>query len=200
VYAQTKDNFNGVGRSSWAGPGIGDALGAEELSASLWRERRQLELLLFRLETQLLYLNAGNLQPLDFTATDLETVLETLRFETLARTVEASAVAAEWGAPAQPTLPGLAAVAPAGIWGDLLQEHQHRMTNLVQEIDSAREANLGALHSALEGLARDADAAGMSPEPADELALLAGHAAAERALKVVQECAQPLVEEFLGLA
>lgn len=175
-------------------------MGAEELSASLWRERRQLELLLFRLETQLLYLNAGNLQPLDFTATDLESVLETLRFETLARNVEASAVAAEWGAPGQPALPDLAAAAPAGIWGDLLQEHQNQMSILVQELNSARDANLGALHSALEGLARDADAAGMSPEPADELALLAGHAAAGRALKVVQECAQPLVEEFLGLA
>jgi hypothetical protein len=73
------------------------------------------------------------------------------------------------------------------------------MMALVRQIDSAREANLGALQSALEGLARDADAAGMSPEPADELALLAWHATADRALKVVQECAQPRLEEFLRM-
>jgi hypothetical protein len=200
VYAQTKENFGGADRTSWAGPGSGGPLSAEELSASLWRERRQLELLLFRLETQLLYLNAGNSQPLDFTATDLEDVLETLRFETLARNVEASAVAVEWGTPAQATLPALAAAAPAGIWGDLLQEHQRQMSILVQQIDSAREANLGALYSALEGFTLDADAGGMWPEPADELALLARHATAERALTVVEDCALPLVEEFLGLA
>ncbi len=175
-------------------------MGADELSASLWRERRQLKLLLFRLETQLLYLNADKSQWLTFTSADLEAVLESLRFETLARHVEASAVAAEWGAPAQATLPVLATAAPAGIWGDLLQEHQREMSVLVRQVNSAREANLGALHSALEGSARDADAAGMSAEPADELALLARHATADRALKVVQECAQPLVEEFLGLA
>lgn len=175
-------------------------MGADELSASLWRERRQLELLLFRLETQLLYLNADKSQWLTFTSADLEAVLENLRFDTLSRNVEASTVAAEWGVPAQATLTALAAAAPAGIWGELLQEHQREMNVLVRQINSAREANLGALRSALEGSARDADAAGMSPEPADELALLARHATADRALAVVQECAQPLVEEFLGLA
>ncbi|VXB80144.1 conserved hypothetical protein [Arthrobacter sp. 9AX] len=175
-------------------------MGADELSASLWRERRQLELLLFRLETQLLHLNADDLQWLPFTAADLESVLESLRFETLARHVEAAALAAEWGAPAEATLPVLAAAAPAGSWGALLQEHGHEMTGLLGRTRSAREANLGALASALEGITREAEAAAMSPEPADELALLAQRAAAERALAVVQDCAQPLVEEFLGLA
>jgi hypothetical protein len=175
-------------------------MGADELSASLWRERRQLELLLFRLETQLLYLNADDGEWLTFTAADLESVLESLRFETLTRNVEAAAVAAEWGAPADATLPVLAAAAPAGIWAELLQEHGREMTVLLRRIRSAREANLGALASALEGFARDAEAAAMSPEPADELGLLTLQATAERALALVQACAQPLVEEFLGLA
>lgn len=175
-------------------------MGADELSASLWRERRQLELLLFRLETQLLHLKANNSQWLEFTAEDLNAVLETLRFETLARNVEAAAVAAEWGTSAQATLPHLTAAAPASIWGQLLEEHRCEMTILLGHIESAREANLGALRSVLEGSSADAEAAAMSPEPAEELALLARHATAARALKIVQDCAQPLVKEFLGLA
>ncbi|QNE15602.1 flagellar protein FlgN [Pseudarthrobacter sp. NBSH8] len=174
-------------------------MGAEELSASLWRERRGLELLLFRLETQLLYLNADQFQWLAFTSADLESAVENLRFETLARNVEASAVAAQWGAPPQATLPHLAATAPTDVWGALLQEHHSELSVLVGQVNSAREANIGALRAALEGSARDAEAAGMSPEPADELAVHARHVASERALAVVQECGQPLVKEFLGL-
>lgn len=174
-------------------------MGGDELSASLWRERHQLELLLFRLETQLLHLNADQGEWLTFTVADLKTVLESIRFETLTRNVEAAAVAAEWGVSADATLPVLAAAAPAGIWGDLLQEHLREMTDLLHRIRSAREANLGALGCALEGFTRDAEAAATSPEPADELALLTHQATAERALKLVQACDQPLVEEFLGL-
>ena len=175
-------------------------MGAEELSAFLWRERRQLELLLFRLETQLCCLNSDDLQWLTFTAADLESAIETLRVETLGLQVEAAAVAAAWGAPSDATLPALAASAPAGIWSDLLQEHGSEMAGLVGRIRSARDANLGALNTALEGLALKVHAAAMSPQPAEELALLTRQAAAGHALELVQACAQPLVEEFLGLA
>ena len=89
-------------------------MGASDLSAALWQERRQLELLFFRLETQRLHVVAGNLQWLSFTASEIETVLDRLRFEALARSVESAAVAAEWGVPAQATLIELIAVAPAG--------------------------------------------------------------------------------------
>jgi hypothetical protein len=175
-------------------------MGADELSASLWRERRQLELLLFRLETQLLHLNADRSQWLTFTAADLESVLADLRFETLARQVEAAAVAEAWGAPSDATLPALAAAAPAGIWGGLLEEHLHGMTDLLGRISSAREANLGALGSALDGFAREIELSALSPEPADQLALLTDQDTARRALALVHACAQPLIEEFLGLA
>ena len=89
-------------------------MGAGDLSAALWQERRQLELLLFRLETQRLHVVAGNLEWLNFTASEVETVLDRLRFEALARSVESAAVAAEWGLPAQTTLVELIAAAPPG--------------------------------------------------------------------------------------
>ena len=68
-------------------------MGAGDLSAALWQERRQLELLLFRLETQRLHLAAGNLAWLNFTSSEIEAVLDRLRFEALARNVESAAVA-----------------------------------------------------------------------------------------------------------
>lgn len=198
VYARAKEYM--YGPRSDAGPAWDwGTVGADELSATLWRERRQLELLVFRLETQLLHLRAGRSQWLKFTAADLEAVLEKLRFETLARNVEASAVAAEWGAPAGATLPVLASAAPAGIWGELLQEHQRELGALVHQLNAARDANVEALRSARDASARAAAAAGVSAEPADDLALLARDADSDRALAVVRECSQPLVEEFLGL-
>ncbi|WP_350224064.1 flagellar export chaperone FlgN [Pseudarthrobacter sp. lyk4-40-TYG-27] len=177
---------------------IGEPLGADGLSATLWRERRQLELLNFRLETQLLYLGTGKTQWLTFTSADLEAVLEKLRFETLARNVEAAAVAAEWGVPGEPDLQRLAAAAPEGIWGELLLDHRRDMALLLQHIQSAIEANREALKSALEGVARDLDAVASSPDPAEELAILARQANAAHALAVVENCGQPLVAEFLG--
>lgn len=179
---------------------IGDPLGADALSASLWRERRQLELLQFRLETQLLHLNAGETQWLTFTSADLASVLENLRFETLARNVEAAALATEWGVAGEPTLPVLAAAAPGNVWVELLEEHGRAMAVLLNNIRSTIDANLGALHSAIEGLARDLELPGGTPDAADELALFASQANAAQAVKVVEGCWQPLVADFLGLA
>ena len=175
-------------------------MGADGLSASLWRERRQLELLQFRLETQLLYLNAGKIRWLTFTSADLESVLENLRFESLARHVEAAALAVKWGVAGEPTLPALAAAAPKGVWGDLLADHGREMSLLLEEIDSLVEANLGAVRSTVDGVATDLELAAHSPEPADELDLLASKASATHALTVVEGCRQPLVAEFLGTA
>lgn len=173
-------------------------MGAEELSASLWRERRQLELLLFRLETQLLCMNADRRKWLKFTSTDLEAVVENLRFETLTRNVEASAVAAEWGSRAEATLAALAAAAPPGIWGELLMGHQRELSGLLRQVTAARDANLAALRTAQEPPAGAPVPAGEPIEPTDELALLAQDAVLQHALAVVQRCAQPLLEEFLG--
>ena len=146
-----------------------------------------------------MYLNAGKIRWLTFTSADLDSVRENLRFETLARNVEAAALAGEWGVTGELTLTGLAAAAPEGVWRELLTDHGREMTLLLEDIESLIEANLGALRSALEGLARDSELAANSPEPVDELDLLAVQAAASNALTVVEKCSQPLVAEFLGM-
>jgi hypothetical protein len=185
----------------------------------LWRERRQLELLLFRLETQLLHVREGNWHWLKFTASDVEKVLEKLRFGTLARNIESSAVAIEWRVPASATLPMIASVAPPGIWPELLQEHHHGLVLLLKQVEATVAANVEALlmgqHAAENPLAGATEPSSAVPgypvagngspqdaaaNDADDVMLLAEQSNIERALAVTRDCSQPLLQEFLGLA
>lgn len=180
-------------------------MGADELSATLWRERRQLDFLLFLLETQLLHLRAGNWHRLNFTATELEKVLENLRFESLARGVEASALAAEWNAPDQSALPSLVSIAPPGIWPELFDEHRRGMAALLTEIDDAVAANVSLLQSPPPNLAPEAPQGADQPVDSsldtgsDDLALLARDANVQRALAAVRAASLPSLRDFLGL-
>ncbi|WP_269994931.1 hypothetical protein [Arthrobacter sp. B2a2-09] len=179
----------------------------------LWRERRQLELLLYRLESQLLHVRAGNWQWLKFTAADVEKVLENLRFDTLARNIESSARAIEWHLPANATLPMIASVAPPGIWPELLQEHHHGLILLLKQVETTAATNVEAL---LTGPQRAGNAPLRSVQPGDIMAsaapgavaqadtvddvtFLAENANIERALAVTRDCSLPLLKEFLGL-
>ena len=165
-------------------------MGADELSATLWRERRQLELLLYRLETQLLHVRAGHTHWLKFTAADVEKAVESLRFDTLARNIESSAIAIEWHLSANATMPMIASVAPPGVWPELLQEHHRELVLLFKQVETAAAANVEAL---LMGTLAQADTA-------DDLAALADDANIERALAATRDCSLPLLQEFLGLA
>lgn len=180
-------------------------MGAGDLSAALWQERRQLDLLLFRLETQRLHVLAGNLQWLSFTSAEVEAVLDRLRFEALARSVESAAVAAEWGLPAQAALNELAAAAPPGAWPDVLADHLEGLRALLRQLDDAARTG----EATLRHLGRPGGP-GMSPGPCagrgataqpdtagvlDQLTM-AGNI--ERALAVVRRSPQPLLAQYLG--
>lgn len=181
-------------------------MGAGDLSAALWQERRQLELLIFRLETQRLHVLAGNLQWLSFTAAEVEAVLERLRFEALARSVESAAVAAEWGLPAQATLGELVAGAPAGAWPGMLQEHLDGLRALLEQLTDAARANEDTLRHLVFPVPSGAstapgnDADGAVSVPADTKQVLdqlttAGNI--ERALAVTRRTPQPLLTRYL---
>jgi hypothetical protein len=179
-------------------------MGATDLSAALWQERRELDLLLFRLETQRLHIEAGNLHWLGFTASEVETVLDRLRFEALARNVESAAVAAEWGLPAQASLVELIRAAPEGSSAEILQEHLAGLRDLLRRLSDAA----GAGEQLLRKLARQGSsgttttpggAAGTRPgtdssEILDQLAMAANF---ERALTVMQRTPQPLLSDYL---
>ena len=181
-------------------------MGAGDLSAALWQERRQLELLLFRLETQRLHILAGNLQWLSFTASEVEGVLDRLRFEALARSVESAAVAAEWGLPAQATLNELVAGAPPGAWAEVLQDHLDGLRELLRQLDDAARTSDETLRNLNRPVEPGASAGQRNGDatatlPADTTGVLdqlttAGNI--ERALAVTRRTNQPLLDQYLG--
>ena len=167
-------------------------MSASDLSAALWQERRQLELLLFRLETQRLHVEAGNLEWLNYMASEIETVLDRLRFESLARSVESAAVAAQWGLPSQATLVELVAAGPAGPWPEILREHLDALHTLLDRLDEAARINAEALQNIqMPGRPGPAGTAGLL----DQLTT-AGNL--ERSLAVVRRASQPVLAQYLG--
>ncbi|WP_416405180.1 flagellar protein FlgN [Arthrobacter sp. LFS091] len=177
-------------------------VGADELSATLWRERRQLDFLLFLLETQLLHLRAGNWHRLTFTAAELEKVLENLRFESLARGVEASALAAEWKAPDQSTLPSLISLAPPGLWPELLDDHRRGLTALLAGIDLAVARNVELLNAPPDEAGIPSPASGTDEALVSDVAdldLLARDSNIQRALAAVRSATLPTLRDFLEL-
>lgn len=170
-------------------------MSASDLSAALWQERRQLELLLFRLETQRLHVEAGNLEWLNFMAAEVEAVLDRLRFEALARSVESAAVATAWGMPAQATLVEMVSAAPAGPWPEILREHLDALRELLARLDAAARENEEALlahpRPGGPGPAGPAGTAGLL----DQLTT-AGNL--ERSLAIVRRAPQPLLAQYLG--
>ena len=178
-------------------------MGAGDLSAALWQERRQLELLLFRLETQRLHIAAGNVQWLSFTASEVESVLDRLRFEALARNVDSAAVAAEWGLPAQATLTELSAGAPAGPWAEILREHIDSLRSLLAQLKEAARANEDALSHQEPSVRSGAvhgeggEGASLPPDPAQALDQLTTAENIEYALAVLRRTSQPLLARYL---
>ena len=167
-------------------------MSASDLSAALWQERRQLELLLFRLETQRLHVMAGNLEWLNLIASEIETVADRLRFEALARSVESAAVASQWGLPAQTTLVELIAAAPAGPWSGILREHLDALHVLLARLAQASSANEEALRTVpLPGRPGPGGTAGLLDQ-------LTTGGNLERSLAVVRRSAQPLLAQYLG--
>lgn len=124
-------------------------MGAQELSALLWRERELLELLTFKLEEEQLLLTAGKTRWVQHATREVEQVMERLRVTGLARTVEVAAVAADWGTEEGASLRELVARAPAGPWSEIFTGHLQAMTALTAEIKQLRDVNEQFLRAAV---------------------------------------------------
>ena len=123
-------------------------MSVNDLSTLLWRERELLELLVFKLEEEQLLLTAGRSKWLHHATREVEPVLGHLRTPGLERTVEASAVAIEWGLPEDATLRQLAEGAPDEAWRDVLHSHLTALTALTAQITDLRDTNLTYLRAA----------------------------------------------------
>ncbi len=137
-------------------------MGAQELSALLWKERELLELLTFKLEEEQLILTSGKSKWLQHATREVEQVVERLRMAGLGRTVEVSALAKEWGTEENATLRDLVAQAPTGPWGEIFEGHLKAMTELTTRVRELRDANDQFLRAAARSTQETI--AGMGPE------------------------------------
>ncbi|MFJ4167909.1 hypothetical protein ACIPY3_00215 [Paenarthrobacter sp. NPDC089714] len=130
---------------------------------------------------------------MSFTAAELEKVIENLRFDSLARGMEASALVSEWIEQEQQTLPSLVSLAPSGLWQELLEEHRRAMSSLLSGIDMVAAAN----NSLLKGGAPAPAGEGIEASDVD-LSAIALAANIQRAVAAVASASLPAVREFLG--
>lgn len=124
-------------------------MGAQELSALLWRERELLELLTFKLEEEQLLLTAGKSRWVQHATREVEQVMARLRETGLARTVAVAELAGEWGTDEGATLRELVAQAPAGPWTEVFSGHLRAMTELTAGIRQLRDVNEQYLRAAI---------------------------------------------------
>ncbi|MEZ5171523.1 MAG: flagellar export chaperone FlgN [Acidimicrobiia bacterium] len=143
----------------------------DALSEMLWRERRLLELLLFKLEEEQLVLAAGRNRWLAHATRELETVFEEINVVELERAVTVNPAARWLGLGPDATLREMAEAAPVP-WNRLLLRHRDALVALAEEIDAVAEAN----HELLDTQEAVAEAGGAGTRDAD-----AGFEGAEQA-------------------
>jgi hypothetical protein len=143
----------------------------QRLSQVLWRERELMEGLQYALEVEQLILASGRNRWLMRAATDVESVLETLRKTEVLRAVAADETATVLGLPPNPSLKDLAARAGEP-WGEILADHREAFITMTQAITELADSNrdlitsgyrsaretLLAMDEAAEGYAADGSA------------------------------------------
>lgn len=140
-------------------------MGTHELSASLWRERELLELLVFKLTEEQLLLTSGKARWLQYATQEVEQVMQKLRTASLARSLEVSSVAEDWGVDENSTLRELTVHSTDDAWRDILSSHLVAMTALTAEIQELRDLNVQYLRTAIrstqEAMAHDGSSSGV---------------------------------------
>ena len=112
----------------------------QALSEVLFQERRVLELLVFKLDTERLLLDAGRERWLALASREVDTVLDELNKVELARSVTMAQAAPDLGLGPEATLATLVAAVPAP-WGPLFAEHQKELQALMHEVLAASESS-----------------------------------------------------------
>jgi hypothetical protein len=128
-----------------------------DVSNILWRERRLLELLVFKLEEEQLVLAAGRTRWLSHVTREVETVLDEIKKVELERAVEVEAAARDLGLSSAPSLRELAELT-AEPWSHIFEEHRRALLETAREIDSVARSNHELLRRG-HGAAREARAA-----------------------------------------
>jgi hypothetical protein len=114
---------------------VGDHMSLSELSNILWRERRLLELLAFKLEEERLVLASGRTRWLPRASGEVDAIIEELKHVRLERAISLADVSAEVGLADAPSLRALAGAVPPP-WDGICAEHARALRMLSQEIES----------------------------------------------------------------
>lgn len=115
-------------------------MGLPEVSSILWKERRLLELLAFKLQEEQLVVTAGLARWLPLAIREVELVLDELRQIEGPRVGALEALATELGLPSGRSLGEMAAAAPAP-WAGLLEQHHQAFAVASQEIETLEQAH-----------------------------------------------------------
>lgn len=120
-----------------------------ELSDILWRERRLLELLQFKLEEERLLAESGRVRWLHRASREVALVRGELRRADLARAMAAEGAAGELGLGANPTLRELAEASPEP-WSGILDRHRRALLLATDEVNDLAERADGAVEERAE--------------------------------------------------
>ncbi len=129
-------------------------MGFDEVSSQLWRQRRVLEMLLFKLEEENLILTTGRFVWLERAASEIQDVVEELRQSESDRAQAVCAVAEELGLGSAPTLAELVDASPEP-WDSILDQHQKALLETFVQIERVSGHNREIL---ARGMAATADA------------------------------------------
>ncbi len=124
-------------------------MGANELSAALWRQRELLDLLHYKYETEHLLLAAGKSRWIPRATLEVEAVIEQLQTASLRTSVMMVDVATEWGVTADANLRSVVEAAPSPVWKDIFAAHLEALTAATANIKQLRSQNDTLLRQAL---------------------------------------------------
>jgi hypothetical protein len=121
----------------------------EELSRQLWRQRRLIETLLFKLEVERLLLATGKIRWLDAATVEVGVVLDQIRHEDLAReAMPLATIRRELDLDVEATLTDIIAAAPEP-WGEIYRDHQTALLAYIGEVEAAAASNRELLQRGL---------------------------------------------------
>ncbi len=126
-----------------------------ELSNILWRERRLLELLAFKLEEERLVLASGRTRWMPRASGEVDAIIDEIKHVRLERAISLADVGTEIGLGDVPTLRALASAAPPP-WDGICAEHARALRTLSQEIESITRTNGAPATARVETAAPDA--------------------------------------------
>jgi transposase len=111
-----------------------------EVSNVLWRERRLLDLLVFKLEEKHFVLESGRTRWLTHATREVEKILEEIKRVELRRAVTVASSTGELRTSDAPSLREMAAIAPPP-WDGIFAAHRDALLALTREIDAITESN-----------------------------------------------------------